>query len=60
MTPVGFEPAISASERPHSQTLEGEATGIGSLPFSYILFIVYGMWRDGTEDLGPGARRPLS
>ena len=29
MPPVGFEPAIPASERPQTHTLDREATGIG-------------------------------
>ena len=29
MPPVGFEPAIPASERPQTHTLDGTATGIG-------------------------------
>jgi hypothetical protein len=60
MLPAGFEPAISASERPESHTLDGAATGLSSPPFTYILFVVYGVCSYGAEDLGPGARRPLS
>ena len=29
MTPVGFEPTISAGERPKTYTLDREATGTG-------------------------------
>jgi hypothetical protein len=29
MTPVGFEPTISESERPQTYALDGAATGIG-------------------------------
>jgi hypothetical protein len=31
MPPVGFEPTISAGERPQTYTLGGAATGTGSL-----------------------------
>jgi len=31
MLPVGFEPTISASERPQTHTLERAASGIGFL-----------------------------
>jgi len=30
MTPVGFEPTISAGERPHTQALDRAATGNGT------------------------------
>jgi hypothetical protein len=30
MPPVGFEPTIPASERPHTHALDRKATGIGS------------------------------
>jgi hypothetical protein len=43
-TPAVFEPAMSASERPQSHTLDGAATRIGSLPFTDILIVVHGVW----------------
>jgi hypothetical protein len=33
MPPVGFEPMILVSERPHIHALDRTATGIGILPF---------------------------
>ena len=35
MLPVGFEPAIPASERPETHELESSATGIGQNYFHY-------------------------
>ena len=34
MSPVGFEPAIPASERPQTHALDRTATGIGPAIFS--------------------------
>jgi hypothetical protein len=31
MPPAGFEPAMPASERPHTHALDGACTGIGRL-----------------------------
>jgi hypothetical protein len=39
MPPVGFEPTISAGERPQTYALERAATGTGSLAF-YTMFIL--------------------
>jgi len=33
MPPVGFDPTISAAERPHTYVLDRAATGTGSLCF---------------------------
>jgi hypothetical protein len=33
MPPVGFEPTISAGERPHTYALDCAATGTGELKF---------------------------
>jgi hypothetical protein len=60
MTPEGFEPAIPASKGPQTHTLDSAAAGICSLPFTYILTVFYGVWRDGKKDIGPAASRPLS
>ena len=43
-TPGGIRTPISASERPQNHTLDGSATGIGNLPFTYTIFVVYGLW----------------
>jgi hypothetical protein len=39
MFPTGFEPAIPASEQPHTHTLDRAATGI-SPPTMYLIIIV--------------------
>ena len=31
MSPMGFEPTVSAGERPHTYTLDREATGTGGI-----------------------------
>jgi hypothetical protein len=36
MTPAGYEPAISASERPQTHVLEGAATAIGGVIINII------------------------
>jgi hypothetical protein len=36
MPPVGFEPAIPASERPQNHALDCAATGIGTWAISWI------------------------
>ena len=38
MPPAGFEPAIPASERPHTHTLDRATTGTGALQLSNIKF----------------------
>jgi len=40
MPPVGFEPTISASERPQTDALDRAAAGIGSLG-EWITFLTY-------------------
>jgi len=48
VTPVGFEPTISASERPQTYVLDRAATGTGT----YTIYVVYsGGGRGGGRDL---------
>jgi hypothetical protein len=56
MTPVGFEPKISASERPQAQALDRAATRIGGKkPYGHIIWKSGRPWfsslsvHDGTE-----------
>jgi len=42
MPPVGFEPTISAGERPQTHALDRAATGIGVPQLCCVLFIVFG------------------
>jgi hypothetical protein len=41
MPPVGFEPAIPASERPQTHALDRAATGIGNDLFNYANYSYY-------------------
>ena len=41
MPPVGFEPTISASERPQTYALDGAATGTGINKYKYIYIYIY-------------------
>ena len=38
MLPVGFEPTISAGERPQTYALDGAATGTGELIHESLIF----------------------
>ena len=64
MPPVGFEPTISAGERPQTYALERVATGTGKLIFTdnkkIILFLLWepGLWYFVV--CGPVLRRPTS
>jgi hypothetical protein len=42
MPPAGFQPAIPASERPQTQSLDRAATGIGSVGYSTMATQVHG------------------
>jgi len=37
MPPVGFEPAVTAGERPQTHALDGAATGTGFIKNYYIM-----------------------
>ena len=39
MPPVGFEPTISAGERPQTYALDRAATGTGVVKLLYVLFV---------------------
>ena len=41
MSPVGFEPTISAGERPQTYALDRAATGIGYRGFNLQKYIYY-------------------
>ena len=38
MPPVGFEPTISAGERPQTYALDRAATGTGKIPVILVIF----------------------
>ena len=39
MPPVGFEPIISAGERPYTYALDRAATGTGNVLYTYCIFV---------------------
>ena len=42
MPPVGFEPTISAGERPQTYALDRAATGTGQFPFTlYNIYLIF-------------------
>ena len=50
MAPVGFEPTISAGERPKTYALDRAATRTGFIMYAYINWIhVSVTWRDATK-----------
>ena len=49
MPPVGFEPTISAGERPKTYALDRAATERGSIPCVRFVFFARSQWQDGRK-----------
>ena len=53
MPPVGFEPTISAGERPQNYALDRAATGTGYICMCsnvyFLLKLLLGYWSDGSR-----------
>jgi hypothetical protein len=57
MPPVGFEPTISADERPETHSLDRAATGIDTIKSNQAKYPQVFVWQSATRDMHSGDRR---